>query len=175
MQRARYDPDALGRLYDNHYEKVFRYCVRRLFAREVAEDTASEVFLIVARSIRNFRGKTERDFCNWVYSIATNRINSYIRSRKRRKKLLEAAVAQRRIRIPMVVEDCDRLDWPLLYEAIASLRSKEQAVVALRAFEQLPYEQIAIALDMKATAARVTFNRALGKLRTHLEKVFGQD
>ncbi len=52
--RAHTDADALGQLYDMYYERIFRFCVHRLFAKEAAEDITSTVFLEVARRIRNF-------------------------------------------------------------------------------------------------------------------------
>ena len=43
--RARREAEALGQLYDTYYDKVLRFCVYRLFNREVAEDVTSVVFL----------------------------------------------------------------------------------------------------------------------------------
>lgn len=174
LRRARRSGEALGRLYERHYDGVFRYCIHRLFVREVAEDITSAVFLAVAGSIRAFPGRCEQDFRNWLFAIATHRINAHIRSSKRRKALLAAAVAQRRIRLAGEAADEHRLDWPSLYEAIASLKAKEQAVVTLRGLEQLPYDQIAATLGMKPSTARVTFNRALKKLRASLANRLGR-
>ena len=36
--RARMDADALGRLYELYYERIFRFCVHRLFSKETAKD-----------------------------------------------------------------------------------------------------------------------------------------
>ena len=54
--RARTDADALGRLYELYYERIFRFCVHRLFSKEAAEDVTSAVFLTVARQMRGFTG-----------------------------------------------------------------------------------------------------------------------
>ena len=83
---------TLGELYDTHYEMMLRYCMRRLFIREVAEDVTSEVFLQVARNMHSFRGTVLADFRRWVYTIATNEIRSHIRKTRRREALLAAAV-----------------------------------------------------------------------------------
>ena len=77
--RARTDAVALGRLYELCYERIFRFCVHRLFCKEIAEDVTSTVFLEVARRIRAFPGQTEQDFANWLYAIAANQTNAYIR------------------------------------------------------------------------------------------------
>ncbi len=172
VQRARHDAEALGRLYDRHYPGVLRYCVHRLFLREVAEDVTSAVFLQVAGGIRNFVGLTEDDFCNWLYAIAGNQVNAYIRKTVRRKALLEAAVRGRFVVVGSSA-DTDHLDWSALYQGIAGLSDREQAIVALR-IENMPYERIAAVLDIKPTTARVAFNRALKKLRARLAKSMGR-
>ena len=172
VQRARHDAEALGRLYDRHYPGVLRYCVHRLFLREVAEDVTSSVFLQVAGSIRNFTGLTEDDFRNWLYAIAGNQVNAYIRKTVRRKALLKAAGRQRLVEVGSSA-DTDNLDWSALYQEIAKLSDREQTIVALR-IENLPYEQIAAVLDIKPIAARVAFNRALKKLKARLAKSIGR-
>ena len=74
--RARSDAEALGKLYERSYDRVFRYCVRRLFLKEMAEDVTAAVFLHVAERVRDFRGTSEREFRNWLYAIATNEIRT---------------------------------------------------------------------------------------------------
>ncbi|MBN2457271.1 MAG: hypothetical protein JXB29_12165 [Sedimentisphaerales bacterium] len=53
--RARTDADALGELYELYYERIFRFCVHRLFDREIAEDLTSSIFLAVARQVTKGR------------------------------------------------------------------------------------------------------------------------
>jgi RNA polymerase sigma-70 factor (ECF subfamily) len=91
--KARSDADALGQLYDLFYDRIFRFCVHRLFSRDIAEDVTSSIFLAVASNIKNFKGRTEADFQSWLYAIAVNHTNAYIRKTSRRQKLLEEAAA----------------------------------------------------------------------------------
>ena len=173
VQRARREADALGQLYDRHYAGVLRYCVHRLFSREVAEDVTSEVFLAVARQIRSFGGRTEQQFVCWLYGIATNQINACIRSSTRRKALLAEAARVRRTLAQAGDDPPEQMDWPTLYAAIASLADREQALVALRCFEQWPFDRVAAVLGLRPVTARVAFNRALKRLRSRLEEGFG--
>lgn len=173
VQRARCDAGALGQLYDHHYGGVLRYCIHRLFVRAVAEDVTSQVFLEVARRVRHFAGTTAADFANWLFAIASNQVAAYIRDSRRQRQLLEAAAREGRLRISDPAGNSDALDWPHLYAAIARLPERDQAIVTLRSFEDLSYEQIATVLDMKPVAARVAFHRALEKLRVLLAGPFG--
>ena len=79
VTRTKTDRTAFGLLFDRYYPHVTRYCVRRLFDRDVAEDVASEVFLAVASKLRGFLGTTECDFRRWLFRIATNAVNAYLR------------------------------------------------------------------------------------------------
>ena len=171
--RARTEADALGQLYELYYERIFRFCVHRLFIKEVAEDVTSTVFLEVARRIRNFKGRTEQDFRNWLYAIAANQANAYIRKTSRRKQLLAKAAA------PAVLlrknEAAGELDWPRLYAAILKLKPEHQTLITLRFFENLEFEQIAKILDAREATVRVTLHRILTKLRNHLQTVLDRE
>jgi len=92
VKAARNRRDALGELFDHFYPPVFAYCTRRLLVRAVAEDVTSEIFLKIASRIRDFSGTTAEDFRRWLFRIATNEINAYLRQTIRRRELLESAV-----------------------------------------------------------------------------------
>jgi RNA polymerase sigma-70 factor (ECF subfamily) len=169
VRAARTDAEALGRLYELYYERIFRFCVYRLFNKEIAEDVTSAVFLEVARRIRRFEGRTERDFGNWLYAIAANQANAAIRKSSRRKKLLSQAVQSR---VANSTDDPSEPDWPSLYAAILKLKPQHQTIVTLRFFENFSYEQIAKILNVKEATLRVTLHRILNQLRNHLTSVF---
>lgn len=167
--RAHTDRAAFGQLYDAYYPAIFRYCFRRLFVRAVAEDVTSEVFLVVASKMPRFAGTTDEDFRRWVFRIATNEVNAYLRQTKRRRALLESAARSGDLAAsvcPAVGDGgVERLDWPALYRAILSLKPCEQAILHLRFFEQMSHEQIAGVLQKRPASVRVGLSRALEKLR----------
>ena len=169
--RARTDAEAMGRLYDLYYDQIFRFCLCRLFSREAAEDITSIVFLTVARSIAGLRGRTRVDFRNWLYRIAANHANSYIRKTSRRKQLFEKAARMMRIRNINRADHSVKLDWPALYAAILKLKPKHQTIIILRFFENLEFEQIAKIIKAKPSTVRVRMHRILKKLRNHLQSI----
>jgi len=165
---ARTQADALGRLYELYYERIFRFCVHRLFNKEIAEDVTSTVFLEVARGIRTFKGRTGQDFRNWLYAIAANQANAYIRKTSRRKKLLAEAAGSMTTSATESTDKSSGPDWPMLYTVILKLKPQHQTIVTLRFFENLKYEQLAKILDVKEATVRVTLHRILNELRNHL-------
>jgi RNA polymerase sigma-70 factor (ECF subfamily) len=170
--RARVEAEALSQLYELYYERIFRFCVHRLFIKEVAEDVTSTVFLKVAGGIRNFERRSERDFRNWLYAIAANQANAYIRKASRRKRLLAEAARSLTAAAANSDDDSSEPDWPTLYAAILKLKPEHQTIITLRFFENMDYEQIAKILDARKETLRVTVHRILGKLRKHLQAAF---
>ncbi|MHC4444508.1 MAG: RNA polymerase sigma factor [Planctomycetota bacterium] len=176
--RARTDSNALGELYDLYYPRIFRYCVYRVFTRETADDLTSEIFLTVARNIGTlgtFKGCTKEEFCNWLYAIANNLINAYMRKEIRRKDLFASAIKAGTFGHTDGIEEKHGVDWPVLYQAILQLKPKQQAIIILRFFENLTHEQIAKILSTKAVTVRGTCARALKKLRKSLQAHFEMD
>src|SRR5688572_3595419 len=114
--RARSDRAAFAALYDRYYPRIIRYCLRRLFVRDVAEEIVADVFLHVARSLPGFEGTTEIDFRRWLFRIASNAVNAHLRQKRRRQELWEAARRSQTLgsaegagtTLPMF----EVLDWP---------------------------------------------------------------
>ncbi len=168
---ARTESGALGRLYGLYYGRIFRFCVHRLFNREAAQDVTSQVFLAVARRIKDFDGKSEDEFCKWVFTIAANYANTYIRKATRRKKLL-AEVATSRLKLSTEASERQNvIDWPVVYGAILKLKRQDQTIVTLRYFENMSFADIGGILDIKETTARVKLHRAIKELRKHLNGI----
>ncbi len=165
--RARTEAEALGQLYEMYYRRIFRFCVHRLFNKQIAEDVTSTVFLQVARRIHSFKGRTEDDFRNWLYALTANHTNAYIRKSSRRKQLL-AEVAAAMTTAESAADDPPGPDWPTLYAAILKLKPTHQTIVTLRFFENADFEQIAKIINAREATVRVTLHRILKKLKNHL-------
>lgn len=165
VRRVRSDRQAFAALYDQYYPKILRYCSRRLYSQSVGEDLTSDVFLTAAKKIDGFRGQSEGEFSQWLYTIATNRINEYLRSYARRKELLESAAQSQCIGSTETYDRTDHLDWPTVYEAILKLKPRDQTLITLRYMQELPHEQIAGIVDLKPAAVRVAISRAISQLR----------
>jgi RNA polymerase sigma-70 factor (ECF subfamily) len=170
--KAKTQAEALGQLYEMYYERIFRFCVHRLFNKEIAEDVTSAVFLNVAHGIRGFKGRSEQDFRNWLYAIAANQANAYIRKTSRREKLLAEAAGSMVPARTGSLEKSFEPDWPGLYAAILRLKPRHQTIVTLKFFENFSYEQIAKILNVKEANVRVTLHRILNKLRNQLQTVY---
>ncbi len=175
--RAQSEAEALARLYDLYYPRVYRFCVVRTAHRQQAEDLTSEVFLQVARSMQRFRGSMEQDFRRWVFAIAANQANNLYRRTLRRARLLDRAAKQlHRADVSAAAEQLG-LDWPVLHQAILRLKPRHQTMLALCFFADLDYESIGHIVHQRAGTVRVTLHRILNRLREQCapEYVGGRD
>jgi len=174
VELAKTQAAAMGRLYELYYDRIFRFCVHRLFNRATAEDVTSTVFLTVARMMRGFKGRTEQDFRAWVYTIAANQANAYIRKTSRRKRLMENVVAARRADDQDSGEsEWSSLDWPTLYAAIGQLKPEHQTILTLRFFENMDYDEIGRVVEARPATVRVTLHRVLHRLGDELRSDLG--
>jgi len=169
IARARSDRAAFVQLYRSHYDAVFRYCVHRLFERQAAEDVTSDVFLKVVENIHSFRGN-EQQFRNWLYRIATNAVNNYLRKTARRNRLLKVAREQPNSQVTDCGESAEKLT--LLRKAVFALKPRYQTIITLRFFENLKLTEIAEVLGSSPGTVRSQLARALAKLRKVLDTVF---
>jgi len=167
--RACSDRAAFVQLYRSHYDAVFRYCVHRLFERTAAEDVTSEVFLKVVESIHGFKG-TEKQFRCWLYRIATNAVNNYLRKTARRSRLLKVAREQANSSVADCGGSAEKLI--LLKEAVFSLKPRYQTIITLRFFENWKLTEIAEVLASSPGTVRSQLARALAKLRKVLATEF---
>lgn len=165
---ARSDRAAFGTLYDRYYPRVMRYCLRRLFVREIAEDVVSETFLHVAEHLPAFEGTTESDFRRWVFRIASNAVNAYVRQTRRRQELFAAAARGGLLSADHGLPSVEHLDWPAVYRAVLDLDPRDQTILTLRYFADLSHDEIGGVIGAKAGAVRTALSRILSRLRDRL-------
>jgi len=169
--QARSERDAFGQLYDQIYPSVFRYCIRRTGDRSLAEDVTSTVFLQVASKMGVFPGETYVDFRRWVFAIVTNEVNAaYRKSARRQSLLIEAAESGRLHRNTSDAATSSTLEIDSMQAAIMRLSERDQTIITLRFFSELPYEDIGHILEISAGAARTAASRALDRVRNEVKQ-----
>ena len=166
---AKSDPGAFSRLYFRHYDAIFRYCVHRLFNRTTAEDITSEVFLSMVANFQTFDGD-ERQFRNWLYSIATNAVNQHLRKTARRSAIMtwvRGWSSNEKTGEESPPDESQR-NMAIIKKAILTLKPEYQAIVTMRFFENLKLEEIAEVVGTSAATVRSQLSRALVKLRKYI-------
>jgi len=162
-----HDPEAFGRLYDIHVDRVYRHIYYRLGNEQDAEDLTQQVFLKAWQAIPRYK-KTASPFVAWLMTISHNLVVDSYRTRKDTAYLEAEILADGPASNPEQAAE-RTLEQQRLRRAILELSSDEQQVVILRFIEGFQFSEIASVLKKKEGNVRVILHRALVRLRTILE------
>lgn len=175
IRRSLEQPAAFAEVYDRHERVVFRYAARRLGA-SLADDIASETFLVAFTRRRDFTGGG--DARPWLLGIATTLMRQHARTEARAWRGMLASDLAR-----IDVDEIDAADARLdakrlarrLGRALARLPAGDRDTLLLYAFGDLDYEGISHALSIPVGTVRSRLNRARRKLRAAIELTTSQE
>ena len=165
------DGGAFRGLVERHAGMVHAACLRELGGDAArAEEAAQAVFVVLARKAGTIRDAGALGA--WLFRAARTAVATLRREESRRRRR-EAEVAARRNREgdPMTDTDATWRDaQPMLNEAIASLRAKQQQAVVLHYLEGRTQRETARLLGCTEGAVQERIAYALGKLRAFLSR-----
>src|SRR3989338_4597675 len=137
---------AFGILIQKYYEMVYAVAYGVLSRREEALDVAQEVFIKVFREIGNFKGESK--FKTWLYRIAVNAAIDATRRRRPEEPIEESARFETKVLSPR--EEASREETrELVGKALEFLNPEHKAVLVLREWQELSYEEIAETLQVE--------------------------
>jgi RNA polymerase sigma-70 factor (ECF subfamily) len=160
------DPRRFAGLFDRHAGVLFRFLVRRV-GRDRADELLGETFRIAFERRSTFDGR-QPSARPWLYGIATNLVARHRRTEARRlratARLAEEAPAESLADVVVAAVDAREV-WPAVMAGIAQLPDGERDALLLYVWEELSYEEIALALEIPVGTVRSRLNRARGRLR----------
>ena len=140
------DSAAFGNLYARYYERLLRFCLRRLNDRHEAEDAAQEAFARAWKALPRFAG--ERRFYPWLTVIAGNICTDMLRRRSRSTPTDDLELTARQP-VGVTGEDTSEelvlaaVDGELVNRALNRLSTRHRHVLAMREGSGWTYQQIA--------------------------------
>ena len=140
------DTAAFGNLYARYYERLLRFCLRRLNDRHEAEDAAQEAFARAWKALPRFAG--ERRFYPWLTVIAGNICTDMLRRRSRSTPTDDMELTAQHP-VGVVGEDTSEelvlaaVDGELVNRALDRLSTRHRHVLAMREGSGWTYQQIA--------------------------------
>jgi RNA polymerase sigma-70 factor, ECF subfamily len=140
------DSGAFGNLYARYYERLLRFCLRRLNDRHEAEDAAQEAFARAWKALPNFAG--ERRFYPWLTVIAGNICTDMLRRRSRSTPTDDLELSSHQQVGGGAIETSEELvvaavDGELVNKALGRLSVRHRHVLAMREGSGWTYQQIA--------------------------------
>jgi RNA polymerase sigma-70 factor, ECF subfamily len=153
------DQDAAGGLIDRYQRRLFNVALRMLGNVQDAEDVTQTVFANAFLALGSYDPKYR--FFSWVYRMTVNESLNHLKRRKPMVTLDQhASIAAPGTGADNVVEAED-----LVGKALLELTPKDRAVVILRHFQSLSYDEIAEVLKVPARTVKSRLFTARERLR----------
>ncbi len=167
IERAqRGSAEAVGKLYEEHHQSIFRYLYYRSTDLQTAQDLTSEVFLKMVQALPGYHHRNI-PFKAWLFQIARNlAIDHHRRDNTHPTSQIEEEMPAADNPPDQNVENC--LDSIALKHALIRLNDEQRDVILMRFVEGMPIEQVAVTLHKSQDAVKGLQRRALSALRTNL-------
>lgn len=163
LQVQKGDQEAFAKLYEQNFDKIYRYLSLKVGNNVEAEDMTQQVFIKALQSISSYKWKGV-PFSAWLFRIAHNHVIDYYRkqSRQATTPLYEF----------MAVSDCDpeksaedKADIERLLQASKKLTAAQQEVITLRFAGELPIAEVARIMGKTQGAVKALQHSAIIALR----------
>lgn len=163
------DQEAFARLYEDHFDRIYRYIVIRIGRETEAEDMTQQVFLNAFKALPSFKWKGA-PFTSWLFRIAHNQVVDYLR-----KKAKQATVRLDESLATLVSKDAGpeaiaehSLDVEQLFLATRRLTEAQREVISLRFTSEFSTAEIAAIMGRSQGAVKALQHSAIVALRKAL-------
>jgi RNA polymerase sigma-70 factor, ECF subfamily len=163
--------EAFDCLFDRHYLSVYNFARTMVRDPGGAEEILQETFLAVARAGRAYEPRGH--FRTWLLRIVHNRCMNRLEAQRVRREILaedpDGLVLQYPSREPspsqrMLADE----QAALVRRTMQALPDRQREAIALYAFEQMTYQQIADVLDLPINTVKTLIHRARANLAESL-------
>ncbi len=160
----------LERLYDEHAQPLYAFLLNLTRDEADTRDLLQDVFVKLARDPKLLAGV--RDKRAFLIRLAHNAAIDLIRRRGTRDKTREQFAAEIISPFAPTGDPDEQTFRAALAEALAELPEDQRAVVHLKLWDGLTFEQIAGALDIPLNTAASRYRYGLDKLRERLRPIY---
>ena len=131
--------EDFSQLVDIYTSRIHGYFYRLTGNSELSEELLSELFFKLVGKIGSYKGGS---FDSWLFKIATNIFHDYLRSKQRRKRLLEVKKRQLESKITEAKRsEGARIDK--LQIQLGKLNDDTRELIMLRFYSQLSLKEMA--------------------------------
>jgi RNA polymerase sigma factor (sigma-70 family) len=179
LNKIKKNPNDFSELFKLYYRPIFGYILRRTCDFNDTADIAADTFLKAFKNINNFTYKGI-SIKVWLYRIATNEVNLYIRQKNRHNSIFERVnLEDKGMFNSNLHEDKKELEIELqkhdqflmVIKALKTLPVKYQEVISLRYFEGKENKEIVDILSINEGTLKSLLSRGLEKLRRKCNQI----
>ena len=153
------DQVALTQIYEENFDKIYRYIVLKIGDRAEAEDMTQQVFLNALKSISSYKYKG-MPFSSWLFRIAHNQVVDYYRKKKRSVTVpLDETIAAGYDNPGRETER--KLEIEQMTQATKQLTKAQQEVISLRFAGELSIAEVAKVMKKSEGAIKALQHSAI--------------
>ena len=162
------DQVALTQLYEENFDRIYRYIVIKIGDRTEAEDMTQQVFLNAIQSISSYKSQG-MPFSSWLYRIAHNQVVDHLRKKSRRILVpLDETLPSNEDDPKHTAEQ--KIEIEEVVAASKELTAAQQEVISLRFGGELSIAEVAQAMGRSEGAVKALQHSAIAALRKALGK-----
>jgi RNA polymerase sigma-70 factor (ECF subfamily) len=158
------DGEAFSLLYEEYFDKVYRYIYLRLGNQAEVEDLTQEVFVKALEAIGSYKWR-DLPFASWLFRIARNHMIDHLRKESKVEKIAwDDNMARVEEPNPALVAE-QRLEIEELRENIKKLSPAQRAVISLRFGGGLSVAEVAKVLGKRPGTVKALQHSGIVALR----------
>ena len=157
--------DEFTELYEQYFEKIYRFIYYKTHHRQTTEDLTSQVFIKTLENIGRFNPRKGL-FSSWLYRIARNKVIDYYRTKKNESDITGFWDLNSGEKIDTDLENKEKLEQVKRY--LDKLKPEQREIIVMRIWNGLSYREIAEILDKKEANCKMIFSRTMKKLREEI-------
>jgi len=162
VEKAKTDQQAFVKLYNNYYDRIYNFILKRTGHVETAEDIVSETFIKVFNNLDKYQFQGY-SFSAWLYRVASNLMIDHFRKEGKHKNVDIDEY-------PNIADSHSADEHTLALESqeevkliLNKLPERERQVLELKFFAQLSNQEIAEVMKISISNTGVLIYRALKK------------
>ncbi len=163
------DVSAFADVYDHYFPRIYNYIRYRVQEATTTDDLTAQVFERALSRIEQYDAE-KGPFAAWLFTIARNTVNDFLRKHQRQRWLSLDFVSEWASSDPHpsdVVADQETRSQ--LLAAVARLSKRDRDLIGLKFAGGLTNRRIAELTGLKEGNVAIILHRAMRKLRTELE------
>lgn len=158
------DGEAFAQLYEEYFDKVYRYIYLRLGNQAEVEDLAQEVFVKALEAIGSYRWRS-LPFASWLFRIAHNHMIDHLRKAGKVEKVAwDDNIAHVEEPNPATIAE-QKLEMEELRDKIEKLSPAQHAVISLRFGGELSVAEVASVLGKSPGTVKALQHSGIVALR----------
>lgn len=161
MRQLSYGNDsALDTLVFRYHKPLYGYVYRLLQDEKLAEDIVQDTFMKIYQ--QGQKGFVPDFFKPWMYKIATNSCRDYWRRASTQREYFTDKNVEREGKVYHIIDRQLERRW--MIDSLNQLSPDYRAVLYLRFYQDLNYEEIALALEIPLNTVKTWISRGLKQL-----------